>query len=362
MKRSVWAVIISATVYAALAASSASCTWMPEVESGNKDDARLVFRFTRTKADSALDTSQFILKVLQSGTDAPVYEGLYGDRPAELTVPAGTYTVSVQSCRFDAPTFDAPLYGDEKVVIARSGETLAVSFLCTLRNSGVRFDFSEQFRARYPGKLVLRQDGGALDFGYDEQRTAWLRPGETRFCYSDGQAENVLFRRNLEAGQIRLFRLDATTNEAGSVFSIALDTTATRLEERIVIGEDSGGDGLSMATAYSVAELAAADCAGDTVWVWGYIVGAILAEKTVDFDCDTVSAGNNLAIAASPDVRDPAACAGINLTKAAHKAALSLGDPAIKAAIFHRKIYVQGKATTYKKFPAITNLCDYQLE
>ena len=115
-------------------------------------------------------------------------------------------------------------------------------------------------------------------------------------------------------------------------------------------------------TRTSVAELAAADCAGDTVWVWGYIVGTIQGEGVVDFVCDTTTASNNLAIAASTDTRDAAACAGIYLSKAAHKKVLSLNDPANKAAIFHKKIYVQGKVYTYKKFPALTNLCEYQLE
>lgn len=362
MKRSVWAEIISATLCAALAASSASCTWMPETEEGNRDEARLVFRFATTKADSALDTNQFILKVQQSGAETPVYEGAYGARPAELPVPAGTYTVSVMSRRFETPDFEAPLYGDEKVVIARSGETLSVRFLCTQRNSGVRLDFSEQFTARYPGKLILRQDQGSLEYDYGEHRTAWLFPGATRFCYSDGQTDNELFRRTLEAGEIRRISLDATRSEAGSSFSIELDTTATLREERIVIGEEAGGDGLSMATAFSVPELAASDCAGDTVWVWGYVVGTIVAEGTVDFTCDTASAGNNLAIAASPYIRDQAACAGIYLSKAAHKSVLNLNDPANKEAVFHRKLYVQGKSYTYKKFPAVTNLCDYRLE
>ena len=361
MKRSVWAVIISAPLYAAFAAVLASCTWMPETESG-KDDAHLVFRFTKTKADAVPDTNRFILTVQQAGSDVPAYEGLYGERPASLAVPAGTYTVSVMSRVFEAPDFETPLYGDEKVVIARSGETLAVSFLCTQRNCGVRLDFSESFRARYPGKLVLRQSEGSLDYPYSERRTAWLWPGETRFLYSDGKAENELFRRTLQAGEIREIHLDASTSQAESDFSITLDTTATRIQERIVIGEETGGDGLSMATAFSVAELAAADCAGDTVWVWGYIVGTIVAEENVDFDCDTDRGTHNLALAASPDIRDPKACAGVNLTKAAHKQALDLNDPAVKADILHRKIYVQGKAYTYKKFPSLTNLCQYQLE
>ena len=61
-------------------------------------------------------------------------------------------------------------------------------------------------------------------------------------------------------------------------------------------------------------------------------------------------------------MREAAACAGVYLSKTAHKDALNLADPANKAAVLHHKIYVQGKAYTYKKFPAVTNLCEYKLE
>ena len=360
MKRSVVAVVISATMYAAAAATLASCTWMPELT--EEGDASLTFRFLQTKADAVPDTNRFILCVRQSGAEKPVYEGLYGARPSTLRVSAGTYEVSVYSRRFTAPDFEEPLYGDEQVVVARSGETLAVSFRCTQRNCGLRFAFTDRFKARYPGKLLLSQAEGRLEYGYTEQRTAWLFPGETRICYLDGKTENQLFKRTLEAGEIRTVTLDATNDETSSTFAMTVDTTATRRDERVVIGDGGGADGLTMASAFSVTQLSAADCAGDTVWVWGYVVGAILGEGSVDFDCGADTPATNLAIAASPDVRDPSACAGIYLSKAAHKNALNLADPANRAAVLHHKIYVQGKAYLYKKFPALTNLCDYKLE
>ena len=360
MKRSVMAGIISAMMYAAAAAILASCTWMPGIK--EEGDACLTFRFLQTKSDPEPDTSRFILCIRQADGQKTVYEGLYGERPALLKVPAGTYEAGVISRRFSAPDFNGPLYADRQVVVARSGETLAVTFRCTQQNSGLRFTLTERFKDRYPGRLLLQQAEGRLEYAYDEQRTAWLFPGEAHICYFDGKAENLLFKRTLEAGEIRSFTLDTSADEAASSFSLSVDTTAIRREERIVVGAESGGDGLTMATAYSVGQLQAADCAGDTVWVWGYVVGTILAEGTVDFDCGAETAANNLAIAAAPDVRDPSACAGVYLSKAAHKSVLNLADPANRAAVLHHKLYIQGKAYTYKKFPALTNLCDYRLE
>ena len=359
MKRSMLAEIISASVAAALAASISSCTWMPDP--GSENDAFLTFRFTATKAESLPDTNSFILKVIPEGSDKPVYEGPYGERPAQLPVPAGTYEVSVRSCRFTAPAFDTPLYGDFKTVVARSGETVAVRFLCMLQNSGVRLDFSDRFRKRYPGSVRIRQEWGMLDYGYSENRTAWLFPGDTRFCYSDGTAENVLFRRSLDAGEVRRISLDATSDESRSSFSITVDTAAVRREEKIIFGEDSG-DGLSMSTAFSVPSFIEAGCAGDTVWVWGYIAGAITDEGTVDFSCDTVTFDGNIALSPAPDTRDATSCIGIHLTKSAHKAELGLNSASNRASLLRRRIHIRGKACTYKKFPALTNICEYKLE
>ena len=359
MKRFVLAEIISAAIVAALAASVSSCTWMPD--SRPENDAFLTFRFTATKAESIPDTNDFILRVVPEGSDKPVYEGFYGERPAELPVPAGTYEVSIRSCQFTAPAFDTPLYGDFKTVVARSGETVAVRFLCMLQNCGVRLDFSDRFRKRYPGSLRIRQDWGMLEYGYSEYRTAWLFPGEARFCYSDGIAENILFRRTLDAGEIRRISLDATSDESPASFSITIDTTATRRDEKIVFGDDSG-DGLSMTTAFSVSSFIEAGCVGDTVWVCGYIAGAIVSDGTVDFDCDTVSFDSNIALAPSPETRDASSCMGIHLTKSAHKAELGLNSASNRASLLRRRIHIRGKACTYKKFPALTNICEYRLE
>lgn len=359
MKRFVMAAIISATMFAAAAALLASCTWMPVLE--EEGDATLTFRFLQTKAGPVPDTGSFILRVCPAGADQPVYEGRYGERPATMKVPAGTYEVSAFSRSFSTPDFGDPLYGDEQLVVARSGETLSVAFRCTQRNSGLQLAFTDRFKTRYPGRLLLKQTEGQLEYGYAEQRTAWLFPGETRICYLDGKAENLLLKRSLEPGEIRSITLDATDNGSSSTFSLTVDTTAIRHAEQVVVGQE-GGDGLTMATAYSVAELAATECAGDTVWVWGYVVGTILAEGTVDFDCGAETASTNLAIAASPDVREASACAGLYLSKTAHKNALNLADPANRAAVLHHKVYAQGKAYTYKKFPALTNLCEYRLE
>ena len=112
----------------------------------------------------------------------------------------------------------------------------------------------------------------------------------------------------------------------------------------------------------SVAELATGDFAGDTVWVRGFIVGGLASDGTVDFGCEGDVMATVVILADAADCDDPDDCMALQLTKKAHKEALAVSEKAIRDKILHQEIYVQGKATTYKKLPALTNLCAYQLE
>ena len=94
------------------------------------------------------DTNDFILTVSdQSGKT--VYEGLYSEKPEVFELPAGVYDVSVLSSEFSAPAYDAPRFGDSRTVIVNPGETIGVAFLCTQRNSGIRFIFDNSFLSEY---------------------------------------------------------------------------------------------------------------------------------------------------------------------------------------------------------------------
>jgi len=112
----------------------------------------------------------------------------------------------------------------------------------------------------------------------------------------------------------------------------------------------------------SVGELASGDFAGDTVWIRGYIVGGLLSDGSIDFTCEEEVLGTAVILADEPDCEDPDDCMILQLTKKAHKEALALTSASIRDKILHQGIYVQGKATTYKKHPALTNICAYKLE
>ena len=62
------------------------------------------------------------------------------------------------------------------------------------------------------------------------------------------------------------------------------------------------------------------------------------------------------------DCTEPDDCLALKLTKAAHKEALGLDKEANRKKLLQRELYVQGKVATFKGYPALTNLCNYQLE
>lgn len=112
----------------------------------------------------------------------------------------------------------------------------------------------------------------------------------------------------------------------------------------------------------SIAEVLQGKFVGDTVWVQGYVVGGLTEAGSIDFVCDTTLAGTALVLAEQPDCQDPGLCVLVRLTKAAHKEALGLDNPANRPNVLHHRITLQGKVTLYKKLPALANICQYKLE
>jgi len=355
------AILASAVV---CATSFNSCSWFPQEEETDKaETAQIRFKFIQTKASGnpEIDTNSFILTVANNNTGEVAYCGSYGSRPEALTVTAGSYDVKVISKEFNAPAFDEPQYGDSSVVIATGGETMQVGFLCRQTNCGIQLSFTETFLKKYgDGRLLLKQESGSVEYGYNETRTAYVLPGTVDFLYDDGTNENVLFSRSVESGQLRRMSLDATSDESSSDFSIEVDFSVTDIDESIVIGQS--GDGLSKATAMSVDNVLAGNFKGDTLWVYGFIVGVITDEESIDFDCKDNTIDGNIVIAAATDVSSVDKSLGVYLSKAALKSELGLNSDAKRKQLMGHRLFVKGKVDVYKGIPTIKNICDYQVE
>ena len=285
------------------------------------------------------DTNQFILKI-ENAAGESVYYGLYGARPAIISVPAGSYSLSLVSMEMDAPDWDSPVYGDAVDIVAASGETVNVDFLCKMINSGVRVRMTDRYAARYPGELTVSQFAGSLDYTSSETRFGYFEAGNATFSAvaSDGSSQK-LFSKQLTGGQMLTLTLDAGSMDSQSNISVQVDTTVAYLSQTIMVDEyrSSQGDGLAQATAFSVIE--AASHPEESVWVWGYIVGGDLTSSAINYEVP-FSKNSNLAIAASAMCRTRSECMSVELASGSDiRETLNLVD---HPEMLGRKVYIQG--------------------
>ena len=297
-----------------------------------------------TKAAGEIpDTNDFYLEV----TDAKgklLYSGTYGKSPETMTVSEGSYTVSVRSSDFDRPAFSAPQYGDTQVVVVKAGERACVRLCCRMLNAGIRLQIQSSFLDAYPkGALYLRSDAGKLLYGYTEKRIAYFQPGSVSLLLDDGQREEALFSRSLDAQQVLTLGIAAasggTGGGEGASFSLTVDTLKTWLYDDYVIGGDNGGGGGKAEDAMDVAT--ARDAAGSTdVWVYGYIVGGDLSSSGATVRTEApFSKKTHIAIASRASASAKSSCIAVELPAGKLRDALNLVD---HPELLGRTVYVKG--------------------
>lgn len=143
----------------------------------------------------------------------------------------------------------------------------------------------------------------------------------------------------------------------------AIPTSCTWMEDYFKTGTDKTDEPeIPLDEVLSIEELLAGSFVGDTVWVRGHIVGGLSSDGVIDIGCQGSVVANALIIADEADCTEPDDCIVLQLTKKAHREALAPDNPANREKILYQTIFVQGKVTTYKRIPALTNLCQYKLE
>ncbi len=285
------------------------------------------------------DTNNFVLQITNAAGEY-VYYGTYAGRPEVISVPAGTYALSIVSEELDAPDWDSPVYGDAVNVVAASGESVNVNFLCKMVNAGLRIKMTERYILKYPGTLTVSQEQGSLDYTSSESRFGYFDAGNATFSAvaADGSLQH-LFSKQFTAGQILTLTLDAGSSDSLSKISVKVDTTATYLSQTIMVDQyqNSQGDGQSKATAFSVAE--AALHPEESIWVWGYIVGGDLSSSAISYE-GPFTKNSNLAIAASPACRTRSECMAVELASGSDiRTAVNLVE---NPQMLGSKIYIQG--------------------
>jgi len=347
-----------------MALIAAACNVLPDTGDQELRKGGLVLGIVRLdddnpnlKSAAPTDTNSFILTVSDLlGT--VYYKGPYGDRPDSIMLSEGTYNVSLISADYSVPAFDSPQWGTELQVDIVADEITKVLLECTQINCGVRIAYGSHYKDMFgtsPVRIV--QGDNSLVYPVGEERYAYFPPGEARFDIVTDTEAKPIFKRTLRSGVNLTFNLDASSDMGESVFEVLVDTQAIYESEDIVTdGTFFEEDGLTPKTAFCIDS--AARHVGDTVWVWGYIVGGDCSSDKVNFFTDSIASTTNIAIAASLSASKRSECMAVELSKAAMRSALNLRDnPQLK----HRKIYLRGKVANYQgSWPGIKNLSEYQ--
>ena len=294
--------------------------------------------FMTKSGEEVPDTNDFILSVKDSGGKI-LYEGAYGDSPERLEVDEGSYQVSIVSTIFTQPAFDKPLYGDEQLVVVRSGESVTVHLACTLQNSGVRLRTASEFLTTHPdGTLYVSQGEKRLLYAYRETRTAYLFPGAFSLLMHEGGEMRTLLTRDIAPREILTLKISAPETSGGRV-EVAVDTSKIWTTEDFVIGGNSSGNsGEDLADAIGVAD--AASHAGESdVWVYGYIVGGDLSTAGKSVKTTGLSKKTHLALAARSSITEKASCLAVELPQGKVRDALNLVD---HPELIGTRVYVKG--------------------
>lgn len=302
------------------------------------------------------DTSDFHLIITDSKGRA-TYDGKYGDCPESLTLPSGSYSISVSSCDFVRPAFSSPQFGDEQCVLVDAGETVFVKLMCRQLNAGVKLYVDPDFLVEYPdGVLFLKSDRGRLMYGYSERRIAYFSPGSISLQLVCGEETESLMTRVLEAQEVAVISVNVSSGEGrGSGLSLDLDTSRVWSVHEVTLGEvRSGGESVSDALTVSQA---ISSGTGKDVWVSGYIVGGDLTSANASFEPPFQSRSNLLLGPRSSTVnRD--ACIAVQLPSGKLRDALNIVDNPDNLG---RKICLRGDLTeSYFGLVGLKNISDYE--
>ncbi len=319
------------------------------------DDFVTVMESWQTKSAADLpDTNDFILEIKVAESGEVMFKDVYKNRPSEITLPEGAYSFVVYSCEFAGPAFDAPQFGDEQeVLLTPSG--VDISFVCKQLNTGLRCIFDDKFRGQFPSsKVVLSQDDDSLVYTYDEDRIAYLRPGQVELSLVTGGSRRHLISRNLESNAILTinFSVDISSKSAAD-YSIAIDTGRVWISENYIYGKER--DGSAMSRALEVGDLSAM-AGSDDVWVKGYIVGGDLSSSSASYTAPFTSR-TNFMISDKPTVSSRNGCVSVELKSGAIRDGLNLVD---HSQYLGKMVYLKGDIVeSYYGLTGIKGLSEY---
>ena len=183
---------------------------------------------------------------------AAVAQFPYDRRPETLTLPAGAYTLTVESAEPKAAVWDDPVYAARQEVLIDRNATVEVGeVLCTPAAVGVALVFDPAFGTQ--STATVDCGGEALAFTTSESRTGWFAVGTARTLTltvegTAGEGTPVSFTRrytDVQAGQLYRFTVKGESLSAPDIEWVGHDTSQRyeandELEAQIVVTAAAG--------------------------------------------------------------------------------------------------------------------------
>jgi hypothetical protein len=312
-----------------------------------------------------LDTNNYILKVINS-SGKEIYSGAYASRPEVLNVTAGTYTVRVLSREFKEPEQDFPLFGDEQTVKVKKDSTARVALISSQLTGGIKLAYTSNFTRYFKGTGVyMKKDSAVAKCFYYSPHYVFFYPGDVSVIYKnkDGDpsytpddiktyVDTVLLTRKLKAGDMVTIKLDYVLSKVtGEGIKISVDTARNWVSEYFNLG--------SIAPYGSNSIFEAGKAIGDTMTVFGYIVGGDLTSSSVKRKAPFTSK-THFAIATNSWQSLREKCMGVELSASSKfRGELNLVD---NPGLLGKPIIVRGTIVdSYMGYPGMKSLKFYKL-
>lgn len=318
-----------------------------------------------TKADNLFtlpDTNNFHLIIRENSGDNIIYNGSYGNRPQQLMVEPGNYTISTYSQPFIQPDFDIPQFGDTQNISLSLGQVANVEFNCTQLNSGLRLIFDSSFTQRYNGghikiASVVSSTSDTLNYLFDNNaQYAFFFPGPIRLFVAKDNQRTLLTSFNLEAAEMQTINLKALA--INDHFSIAVDTTRIWRSEEFILGVTPNGSSATLAIGTNkISDFM--EC--NDIWVEGYVVGTFkTGGNFIPFVAgDENISETNIALSYNPNAQSAEDCVSAELSKSSVRAALNLKSNPTN---YKKKIRIKGEVKTYMGVTGIGSVSEFEIE
>lgn len=131
------------------------------------------------RAADVVDVNAFLVTVTDTRTSQAVWSGTYGSMPEVLTLPVGSYDVSVNSADNPDAGWDTPYFeGGQSFTVAADAITTVEPIVCRLANVKVTVIFDEKLKAKMGPDCkvtVVACDRGRLEFTVSETRSGYFK-------------------------------------------------------------------------------------------------------------------------------------------------------------------------------------------